>query len=272
MNKLVLILLFIILQTSLAQWQPCKNGIQTNEISCYNTEVDNTNTGKLGELIMATGNDDYWFINNNRLSNLRVRSLAMNENNISSGTEYERVFISANDGVEWKDMGQKNSASNTFMAIIGNNIFLGGEGVYLSTDYGNNWTTKNSGLIYLNEPGLIIYGDYIFAGTKNKGVYRAKLSDLGIIDVKDTYRGIEFTIYPNPASNDFNLKFNSPNETSFQIYILDNLGKEVFSRTEKAGQGTNEKIINCEKLASGNYFVKININEIVQTLPLLIIK
>jgi len=272
MKKLVLILFFVIIQTSFAQWELCNNGLQGNEISSFNAEGINTYTDKTGGVILTTDNGDYWFTNNNRISNLRVRSSAMNVNNIFTGTEYEQVFLSSNNGVEWKTMGLKNSSTIPFMMIIGNNIYLGGNGVYLSTDNGNNWTEKNSGLIYLAEPCLIINGDYIYAGTNNGRVFRAKLSDLGITDVKDTYRRIEYTISPNPASNEFKLRFNSPQETIVQINILNNLGKEVYSRTEQASQGTNEKNINCEKLTSGYYYVKINTNGIVQTIPLVLVK
>ena len=269
MYKLVLILFFILFQTNFARWEPCKNGLQTNEVSCFNAESVNQHIDKNGERIMAANDDDYWFTKNNRLSNMRI---SLDGNNISAIPENDLPYKSANVGVESKYIDSKNSAAKTFMAIIGNNVYLGGEGVYLSTDYGNNWTKKNSGLIYLSEPGLIIYGDYIFAGTNNNGVFRAKLSELGITDVKAPYSGIEYNIFPNPASNEFSVRFYSPNETKVQITILNNLGKEVYSRLEQAGEGTNEKIIDSDKLASGNYFVKININNIEQTLPLVIVK
>ncbi|MCL5991350.1 MAG: T9SS type A sorting domain-containing protein [Bacteroidetes bacterium] len=254
MKKLVLILYIVILQTSTAQWQPCKNGIQTNEISCYNTEIDKTNTSKFGEVIMATDDEDYWFIKNNRLSNLRLRYLAINENNISSIPKNEHLFLSANDGVELKNIGLKNSAAKTFMAIIGNNIFLGGEGVYLSTDYGNNWTKKNSGLIYLSEPGLIINGDYIFAGTKNKGVFRAKLSDLGINAVsEETSQNNLLQVYPNPTY-DF-IFINCNNELiNKNIKIYDILGNEVWQ-----GIMNGESMrIDVSSFPAGVYYVKVN--------------
>jgi len=50
------------------------------------------------------------------------------------------------------------------------------------------------------------------------------------------------------------------------------LGNCVLSQALQSTEGLNEKSLNCEKLPQGYYFVKININEIVVTVPLVIIK
>ncbi|TAL67116.1 MAG: T9SS type A sorting domain-containing protein [Bacteroidetes bacterium] len=253
MKKLVLILFFVIIQTSFAQWELCNNGLQGNEISYSNVEGNITYTDKTGGEIITTDNGDYWFTKNIRISNLRVLSLAMNGNNIFTGTEYEQVFLSSNNGVEWKYMGLKNSTAIAFMIIIGNNIFLGGQGVYLSTDNGNNWTEKNSGLIYLCEPSLIINGDYIYAGTNNGRVFRAKLSDLGITDVKDTYRRTEYTIYPNPSS-DFILIKSDDEAINQKIKINDILGNTVWQ-----GIMNGESMrIDISTFPGGVYYVYVN--------------
>jgi photosystem II stability/assembly factor-like uncharacterized protein len=79
-------------------------------------------------------------------------------------------------------------------------------------------------------------------------------------------------IYPNPASDEFRLKFHAPFETEVQLSVFDLLGNKVLSKIEQATEGTNENTINCETLPQGYYYVKININEIVETVPLVIIK
>ena len=39
------------------------------------------------------------------------------------------------------------------------------------------------------------------------GIFRAKLSDLGITDVKEINQNIETIIYPNPASSSVSVKY-----------------------------------------------------------------
>jgi photosystem II stability/assembly factor-like uncharacterized protein len=223
-------------------------------------------------VFMSTDNGDYWTAKNKSMENMAVYSLAVNGNNIYAGTEFGGVYLSTDNGDNWKKNDSLYTKSIASIIIKGNNIFVGGYGVYLSTDNGNSWTFKNSGLPSMAVGPLIINGDYIFAGIDNAGIYRAKLSDLGITDVKEQGQTNENKIYPNPASNEIRLKFHSPVETEVQISVFDLLGNKVLSRTEQATEAENEKTINCEKLPQGYYYVKININEIVQTIPLVIIK
>ena len=60
------------------------------------------------------------------------------------------------------------------IAISGSNIFAGtSDGVYLSTDNGNNWTAVNNGLSgnSLFVESIAISGSNIFAGTYRGGVF-----------------------------------------------------------------------------------------------------
>jgi len=71
---------------------------------------------------------------------------------------------------QWMQMSNGLVTSNSVnsFASSGNNIFAGSFGVYLSTNYGNNWTY--AGLNdYVNS--LIVSGNKIFAGTWHSGVY-----------------------------------------------------------------------------------------------------
>ena len=151
-----------------------------------------------------------------------------------------------------------------------NYILAAGAGVVKSTDNGESWSTI--GLENYAVDALLINGDYIFAGTGEHGIYRAKLSDLGITDVKETEQNNGIKIEPNPASDEFRLRFNAPFETTVQLSVFDLLGNSVLSQILQSTEGTNEKNINCEKLPQGYYYVKININENVETIPLVIIK
>ncbi|TAL67838.1 MAG: T9SS type A sorting domain-containing protein [Bacteroidetes bacterium] len=257
-------------------WFPKNNGLphlDTFNMPIYSMAISDNYlyAGTDSGVYMTTNNGDNWYEKNNGIENLRIHSLAIKGSNIYSGSEYGGMFISTIDGDNWKFIGFKNTIVNVLL-ISGNNIFASGSNLYLSTDNGISWIEKNSGLPNLGVTSLVINNEYIFAGIWDDGVYRAKLSDLGITDVKEPEQTNGIKIYPNPASDEFRLRFYAPTETTVQLSVFDLLGNKVLSRTEQAYEGTNEKNINCEQLPHGYYYVKININEIVETIPLVIIK
>jgi hypothetical protein len=59
------------------------------------------------------------------------------------------------------------------LLISGNNILAGtyGGGIYLSSDNGNNWTEKNSGLKSRDILSLSISGNNVYAGTQGFGIF-----------------------------------------------------------------------------------------------------
>jgi photosystem II stability/assembly factor-like uncharacterized protein len=219
---------------------------------------------------ITTDNGNNWTPKNQGMGNLTVFSLAINVNNIYAGTEIG-LFLSTNNGDDWKNIGFQDTAIVAIL-INGNYIFASGNGFSWSTDNGNSWTAKNSGLTYLGIRPMIINGDYIFAGTNEAGIFRAKLSDLGITDVKETEQKKDVNIYPNPASSEVKLKFESTNISKIQISIFDLLGKEVFSSLEDCNIGTNEKVIDCRSLGTGYYIIRLKQNAQVEAKPLLILK
>jgi hypothetical protein len=204
-----------------------------------------------GGVLMTTDNGDSWIEKNNGLTNLHVWALAIKGNNIYAGTE-GGLFLSTDNGSNWKIIGFKDTTIETLF-IKGDYIFAAftGWGIYLSTDNGNSWTAKNSGLTYLDITSIIINGDYIFAGTFGYGVDRAKLSDLGITDVKETEQKIESIIYPNPASDLLFVQKAQDINSKYEIKNL--LGSEVMSG-EIQGRSIT---INTSQLPQGLYFLRI---------------
>ncbi len=86
-------------------------------------------------------------------------------------------------------------------------------------------------------------------------------------DTKD-----EWTLYPNPAFSTFKLVFHINNLNShIRIEINNAIGKIVME-TELIGLNneSNSKVINCEHLESGIYFIKVFINKSASTRKLII--
>ena len=116
------------------------------------------------------------------LNSYQIESLATNGTNIFAGTYNGEVFLSTNNGTDWKlaNNGLPNQYSITTIAINGTNIFAGTGsysegGIYLSTNNGETWTAVNNGLPYSGGypyvSSLAISGTNIFAGTCQYGVF-----------------------------------------------------------------------------------------------------
>uniref|UniRef100_A0A7V2ZMI4 T9SS type A sorting domain-containing protein n=1 Tax=Ignavibacterium album TaxID=591197 RepID=A0A7V2ZMI4_9BACT len=93
----------------------------------------------------------------------------------------DSLYISRDRGLSWNSVCPTNQPIEiTALYKIENVLFLGtyGEGVFLSSDNGENWVQFNSGLgIFANyAKKFISSGDTIFYGTDGGGVYFYKLN------------------------------------------------------------------------------------------------
>lgn len=80
------------------------------------------------------------------------------------------IYLTTNEGVNWTMVFNISARSFT---SSGTNIFAGTQisGVYLSTNEGQNWTQVNNGLTANYVRALAVYGTNIFAGTTTAGVF-----------------------------------------------------------------------------------------------------
>ena len=68
----------------------------------------------------------------------------------------------------------------------------------------------------------------------------------------------DFNFYPNPATKNVNVFFNSSKQTSYSISIYDLQGRKLITQAGAASAGENNFIIDLHALSQGTYFVKIN--------------
>jgi hypothetical protein len=68
----------------------------------------------------------------------------------------------------------------------------------------------------------------------------------------------DFEIYPNPANDILNLKFNSEETQSFLIKISDKLGKNVFEENTELFNGSFTKKIDVSSFAKGMYIITLS--------------
>ena len=108
-----------------------------------------------------------WIQVSNGMGNQTILSLAYIGNSIFAGGN--GVYLSTNNGTSWTQTPLNNTSVWSF-AVNGNYIFAGTNGgIYLSTNSGTTWTqtSLNNHWVW----SLAVNGNNIFAGTHGSGVY-----------------------------------------------------------------------------------------------------
>jgi photosystem II stability/assembly factor-like uncharacterized protein len=207
---------------------------------------------------LTSDNGITWIERNNGLNDIDVRCMAFNGKDLFVGTSALGVFHSTDFGNLWSNelIGASIYGSVWAFLLYDNYIFLGSfdRGFYYSKDNGTSWSERNQGLIDTSVTLLAQSNGYIFSANSNM-IYRAKLSDLGIVDVVDnTNKGIR--VYPNPAEDYIEIYFGSNIETlpTCDIRIFNNLGE-----CKLIIEHSRECLIRIDisSLLRGIYFVKI---------------
>ena len=216
--------------------------------------------------------EDYgenWTQKNNGLTDTFATSILIYNNYVYAGTPKQGIFISTDNGENWS---QRNNGliieAVRSLITMGDNIFAGlgtaagfKGGVYISTNEGENWINITADKKVSSSITLYIYGDYIFS--TSYAIYKAKLSDLMVLDVDNSFDNNDsnITVYPN-ISNSYikikfmNLKYKPPYLKEGLIYNY--LGLLV----KRFPINLNESDLNIDisALPSGRYFIIINEN------------
>ncbi len=211
----------------------------------------------------------------------------------------EEVMIAGNATLAWKsnvcqgivlDAGVDASAFNT---AAGTNLH-----VDLYIQAGTDVTSKVFNLKFVQQPGgaaleinlnasstpPLVAGSWLsidvpvdlttFTGFKEFGVTSANLNNIAWYDNLYVYRDAtvlstddfdlaDFSVYPNPTNNVWNVKTNNTIMNSIQVF--DMLGKQVLSLNPRS----EEAQIDASTLNSGLYFAKIDSNSGSKTIKLI---
>ncbi len=112
----------------------------------------------------------------NGLSNLKVRSLYKNKDNLIVGTYGNGLFSSTNNGDSWAEIKEGINANYIYSSFAsnGNDVFVGtdGEGILYSSNNGNSWNLANKGLKGFNINSIFTNGKYMFASSSDQ-IYRS---------------------------------------------------------------------------------------------------
>jgi hypothetical protein len=81
----------------------------------------------------------------------------------------------------------------------------------------------------------------------------------GVNTVNDELDG--FIVFPNPASNNLNVKYDFKNNTKASIMLRDVIGKVVYAQDLGTVSGKWNSTIDISKLPAGMYYAELSIND-----------
>ncbi|APY07637.1 hypothetical protein BWZ20_04680 [Winogradskyella sp. J14-2] len=177
-------------------------------------------------------------------------------------TDSEKVYLSTDGGLTWTSM-RMNLPNFVAQALAWQDN--GDDGLYVGMNYGvfytdntrTRWVNFSNGLpnVRINELEINTVDNKIYAATYGRGLWRSDVYDASL-SIQD-FEFNDLTLYPNPAKDQVNLKWNKPENVSLRIF--DTQGKLMF-------YGKNINLYNGYKVDvssfnNGIYFVKLNSNK-----------
>jgi len=174
MRKLI-ILIYAIFTLNIANAQWVQTSLDTSTVTAFaisgNDIFAASSNGGEGVHLSNDNGNSWLTMNTGFPSNIDIQSLAIIDSNIFAGTWGSGMYLSTNYANNWATSGL-TGAEVKALAINNTNIFAGteGGGVNLSTDNGSTWTAVNTGMTNAYILSLAINGSTIYSGT-NSGIF-----------------------------------------------------------------------------------------------------
>lgn len=180
---------------------------------------------------------------------------------LESNVERLKVFVSNDCGVTWAQ--RKTLTGNLLSPLVVSTPW--------SPQSTSDWTTvhvTNITSAYFVEN---FQCKFEFEGSggnnlyiDNINIYEGAPSDeiVGIEPVEGTIGAM--SLYPNPADNELNIRFELNLAESGDVEITDVTGKRLFQTSINANSGSNIVVVDTKSLSDGTYFVKLSFGGITR--------
>lgn len=185
------------------------------------------------------------------------------------------LYYSSDEGITWSELNSEMSEKGIDNGILyydGNIILPTSSGIIISNDIGKTTKTYDieqitkdtSTIIYIYD--IEISNNYLFVAS-SKGIFRIKLSDIGIFPTSvESERNYLYTLppYPLPSQNEVKVQFywdiNLP-MTADDISVYDITGRKLITkdkiRLEKKADHYGNLIWDCSSEEPGIYLINI---------------
>ncbi len=123
------------------------------------------------------------------------------------------------------------------------------------------------------------WGGYSYKGGKGDGTIAkldtawipyVKPTSINNISLENSESSNEFSIFPNPATDELTIKFNATILEKVEILISDINGKILFNETRDFSQNENTVKLNTSGIANGIYLIQFNANDKTEAQKLII--
>lgn len=185
----------------------------------------------------------------------------------TSNSEVLKVYITPNCGENWAP--RKTLSGSILGATAQNSSWTPGSQTDWVTVHMTNitsayWTDQaRCRFEFESDGGNNIYLDDI-------NIYSGSPSD-EIVGISENEFDIEaLAVYPNPADNDLNVRFSLNTADLATLTVQDVSGKIAQTATISGTEGTNLVIMDTSKLATGMYFLKVQIGATHKTIQFVV--
>jgi xyloglucan-specific exo-beta-1,4-glucanase len=167
------------------------------------------------------------------------------------------LHLTTDNGNSWTNLGLINeiitsikvSASNVFVSTSQN-------GIYYSSNYGNNWISINNGLPTDTISSLSIYGNYLFAGTSHHGIWKRLISNITNIELNEKIKD-KILVYPTISNYEIFIESQS-NDIENSLFSIYNVqGQKILSQKIKQ----MKTVIDISGFSKGIYILKLISND-----------
>ena len=187
-------------------------------------------------------------------------------------------YYSYDNGSNWINLNISGVGSRVNSIGFYNDMIIIGtdtSGVFISSDFGNNWISSNEGLSVNTIKGIVVMPDgLILCGTENEGIYLADFNPADVDDFNNTstlYSTIQN--YPNPFNPTTTIRYTIKERIFVTLKVFDVLGNEIESLVnEEKPAGTYELTWNAEGLPSGVYFYQLKAGDFIQSRKMVFLK
>ncbi len=182
---------------------------------------------------------------------------------IASNNESLKILASADCGDSWV-------IKSTY---LGSGLVGSANTIPWTPSVNSDWTTVHDPSISKSFYTSNFRFKFQFNGNGGNNIYiddinLLKQESLGLSKNESNFEALE--IYPNPSAGELNVHFSTPKDENAVIKIQDILGKVAQSQSIKAIEGSNLVLLNTENLASGIYFLNIQMGTSQKTIQFVV--
>ncbi len=172
-----------------------------------------------------------------------------------------KVYYSANAGSSWTNISGSlpNTPVNVGVYENGstNLIYIGTDaGVFYSDSLNSNWQVLGTGLpnVFVTDLELFYPTRKVRAATYGRGIFETDMSSpVGIATPAAPAHTSTLVVFPNPNNGEFDIRFQSQNNSVVHLRVIDVFGKTVYET--RATGSIIQRSIALTGVAAGTYFV-----------------